>query len=52
MEITCKYGIPYFSNYVNSDLSPEDAVIHVLPPADWIPRSCASAAAASLAPTP
>jgi len=26
MEITCKYGIPYFSNYVNSDLSPEDAV--------------------------
>lgn len=26
MRITCKYGIPYFSNYVNSDLSPEDAV--------------------------
>ncbi len=26
MEITCKYGIPYFSNYINSDLSPEDAV--------------------------
>ncbi|MGI6664199.1 MAG: ribonucleoside triphosphate reductase [Christensenellaceae bacterium] len=26
MDITCKYGIPYFSNYVNSDLSPEDAV--------------------------
>ena len=26
MEITCKYGIPYFANYVNSDLSPEDAV--------------------------
>lgn len=26
MEVTCKYGIPYFSNYVNSDLSPEDAV--------------------------
>ena len=26
MEITCKYGIPYFSNYVNSDLSPEDAL--------------------------
>jgi len=24
--ITCKYGIPYFANYVNSDLSPEDAV--------------------------
>ncbi|MDR1260373.1 MAG: ribonucleoside triphosphate reductase [Oscillospiraceae bacterium] len=24
MEITCKYGVPYFSNYVNSDLSPED----------------------------
>ncbi len=26
MEITCKYGIPYFSNYMNSDLSPEDAL--------------------------
>lgn len=26
MEITCKYGIPYFANYINSDLNPEDAV--------------------------
>jgi len=26
MKITCKYGIPYFANFVNSDLSPEDAV--------------------------
>lgn len=26
MEITCKYGIPYFANYVNSDLNPEDTV--------------------------
>ncbi|MDD3942188.1 MAG: ribonucleoside triphosphate reductase [Sphaerochaetaceae bacterium] len=26
MEMTCKYGIPYFSNYVSSDLSPEDAL--------------------------
>jgi len=26
MRITCKYGIPYFANYVNSELSPEDAV--------------------------
>ncbi|MEG1993756.1 MAG: ribonucleoside triphosphate reductase [Oscillospiraceae bacterium] len=26
MEITCKYGIPYFSNYINSDLSPDDAL--------------------------
>lgn len=26
MDIACKYGIPYFSNYINSDLSPEDAV--------------------------
>ncbi|HEY8423550.1 MAG TPA: ribonucleoside triphosphate reductase [Clostridia bacterium] len=26
MKITCKYGIPYFANYVNSDLDPEDAV--------------------------
>ena len=26
MEITCKYGIQYFYNYINSDLSPEDAL--------------------------
>lgn len=26
MEASCKYGIPNFVNYVNSDLSPEDAV--------------------------
>ncbi len=26
LDVTCKYGIPYFANYVNSDLSPEDAV--------------------------
>jgi len=26
MDMTCKYGIPYFANYINSDLSPEDAV--------------------------
>ena len=26
MKITCKYGIPYFSNYLNSDLSPDDAL--------------------------
>ena len=26
MDITCKYGIPYFANYINSELSPEDAV--------------------------
>jgi len=26
MAITAKYGIPYFSNYINSDLSPEDAM--------------------------
>jgi anaerobic ribonucleoside-triphosphate reductase len=24
-EATAKYGIPYFANYINSDLSPEDA---------------------------
>jgi ribonucleoside-triphosphate reductase len=24
-EMTAKYGIPYFANYVNSDMSPEDA---------------------------
>lgn len=26
MNMTAKYGIPYFSNYINSDLSPEDAL--------------------------
>ena len=26
MDMTCKYGTPYFANYVTSDLSPEDAV--------------------------
>ncbi len=26
MDITAKYGIPYFANFVNSDLNPEDAV--------------------------
>ncbi|MCP4640748.1 MAG: ribonucleoside triphosphate reductase, partial [bacterium] len=26
MRTACKYGIPYFANYVNSDLNPEDAV--------------------------
>lgn len=25
-KMTAKYGIPYFANYINSDLSPEDAV--------------------------
>jgi len=25
MEMTAKYGIPYFSNFVNSDMKPEDA---------------------------
>jgi len=25
MELTTKFGIPYFANFVNSDLSPEDA---------------------------
>ena len=26
MKITLRYGNPYFANYVNSDLSPEDAL--------------------------
>ena len=26
MKITCKYGTPYFANYINSDLSPDDAL--------------------------
>lgn len=25
MEMTAKYGIPYFTNFINSDLNPEDA---------------------------
>lgn len=25
MDMTAKYGIPYFSNFINSDMSPEDA---------------------------
>ena len=25
MKMTSKYGIPYFSNFVNSDMKPEDA---------------------------
>lgn len=25
MEMTSKYGIPYFANFINSDMSPEDA---------------------------
>ena len=25
MEMTAKYGIPYFSNFINSDMNPEDA---------------------------
>lgn len=24
-EMSAKYGIPYFSNFINSDMSPEDA---------------------------
>ncbi|MDD4203210.1 MAG: ribonucleoside triphosphate reductase, partial [Candidatus Omnitrophica bacterium] len=24
-EVTAKYGLPYFSNYINSDMNPEDA---------------------------
>jgi len=23
-EMTAKYGIPYFANYINSDMKPED----------------------------
>lgn len=26
VEMACKYGIPYFANYVNADLNPEDAI--------------------------
>ena len=24
-EMTAKYGIPYFSNFINSDMNPDDA---------------------------
>lgn len=26
IQMACKYGIPYFANYVNADLNPEDAI--------------------------
>ena len=32
-EMTAKYGTPYFSNYINSDMEPSDVRTHVLPPA-------------------
>ena len=32
-EMTAKYGTPYFSNYINSDMEPSDVRSHVLPPA-------------------
>ena len=28
--MTAKYGIPYFSNFVNSDMSPEDTEVCVV----------------------
>lgn len=36
MEATAKYGIPYFANYVNSDLNPEDARSMCLAPEEEI----------------
>ena len=30
-EMTSKYGTPYFSNYVNSDMEPSDVQKYVLP---------------------
>ena len=30
-EMTSKYGTPYFSNYINSDMQPSDVREHVLP---------------------
>ena len=32
-EMTAKYGTPYFSNYINSDMQPSGRPQHVLPPA-------------------
>ena len=32
-EMTAKYGTPYFSNYINSDMEPSDVRSHVLPSA-------------------
>ena len=31
--MTAKYGTPYFSNYINSDMEPNDVRSDVLPPA-------------------
>ena len=32
-EMTAKYGIPYFANYIGSDMKPGGRKEHVLPPA-------------------
>ncbi len=32
-EMTAKYGLPYFQNFLSSDLKPQHDPVHVLPPA-------------------
>jgi hypothetical protein len=38
-EMTAKYGIPYFSNFINSDMEPRGRPLHVLPAAPRQPRA-------------
>ena len=38
-EMTAKYGTPYFSNYINSDMEPSDVQEHVLPSATGSKRA-------------
>ncbi len=48
-EMTAKYGIPYFSNFVNSDMDPEDAR-SMCCRCGWITVSCADGAGGCSAP--
>ena len=38
--MTAKYGIPYFANFLNSDLSPDDVHRHVLSGFTMMPGNC------------
>ena len=51
LAMTAKYGIPYFANFVNSDLSPDD-VRSMCCRLRWMPGNCASGAEVCLELTP
>ena len=38
-EMTSKYGTPYFSNYINSDMEPSRCAFHVLQTASGFERA-------------